>query len=280
VQESLAGRVRDLERQLEGREIQLQDVRAEMAALVKQAESRAADEFERAERIQKDLAAEVDALQAQLRDREESLGSKNSSMQELEKHLNIKIGDLQNQLREKQAILEEREVQLRNVGSEKDVFAEQMAQMKALVKQVETRATGEAERVQEAERARENFRAELAALQVQLQEKEQHLEAKDSTTRALEEVLSARVQVLENQLQEKRVELEGRERQLAEKTSLLEAHERELEKFRDQVSGEIKKLNSELHEKKLLLAGKEREAWQSHSKRWRLWRQNSGGTST
>ncbi len=76
------------------------------------------------------------------------------------------------------------------------------------------------------------------------------------------------------------MQVESREMQLEEKTALLEAHERELDRFREQVSAEIKKLNAELHEKKLLLAGKEKEAWQSHNKRWRIFRQNSGGAST
>src|SRR5207244_5710678 len=49
--------------------------------------------------------------------------------------------------------------------------------------QAERRVTSESERAEQAERARENLRTEVDALQAQLKEREQHLQASDSSDR-------------------------------------------------------------------------------------------------
>src|SRR5713226_5251386 len=69
-------------------------------------------------------------------------------------------------------------------------------------------------RVRVRERSKESLRAEVVALQTQLKEREQQLQARDFSTKELEQGLANRVRDLESQLRDKGGLLESREARL------------------------------------------------------------------
>src|SRR5438093_43740 len=82
---------------------------------------------------------------------------------------------------------------LKDLNSKIELLTSVISRLEALAKQAEARVASEAERAEQAERrvaseseraeqaeqARENLRTEVNALQAQLKEKEQHLQASD-----------------------------------------------------------------------------------------------------
>ncbi len=115
----LENQARDREGLLGVREGELNDLRslignrgeriAQMESVTKQAETMAASEAERAEQakqINGSLQAEIAALRAQLQEKEEAFYPGRSVINGLEESLRGKIRDLQNQVREKDELLE------------------------------------------------------------------------------------------------------------------------------------------------------------------------------
>src|SRR2546427_2991546 len=212
---------------------------AEFQSALNEAIMMSAAEAERTERVQEELSARVTSLESQLREREQSLQAKNSLLREFEENLSAEIHDLKDQLRDKREAVESRERQVKDLNSKIELLTSVISRLEALAKQAEARVASEAEGAEQAERARENLRTEVNALQAQLSEKEQHLQVSDSSIKQLQESLAARVHDLESQLRDKEGLLESREVQvrnvrsemdrLAQRTAQMEAATKQAE---------------------------------------------------
>jgi len=82
---------------------------AEFQSALNEAVVIGAAEAERAERAQEELSASVASLENQLREREQSLQTKNALLRELEENFSAEIRDLNDQLRDKREAVESRE---------------------------------------------------------------------------------------------------------------------------------------------------------------------------
>jgi chromosome segregation ATPase len=78
----------------------------------------------------KDSAAEIAALQAQLREKEELLQAKDTALQQLEQGLTARLYDLENRLREKDELLLSRDAELRTHRSKEDSLLEELTQIR------------------------------------------------------------------------------------------------------------------------------------------------------
>ena len=277
----LENQVKEKEGLLEVRDAELKDLKSKTDLLgerisrieyvVKQAES-AAGEVEHAKQVSEGLRAEVAALQAQLREKEEAVRAKESTVHGLEEGLSAQLKDLENQVKEKEGLLGVRDAELKGLKTEMDGFGEQMARMEAVTKQAESAAASEARR---AEQMKESLRAEIASVQAQPGEKEE-FHARETGLREAEESLAAKLKELENQVKEQEGLLEARDTELKGKDSLVQVKEEEIKKIQEEMSAEITKLRSELQTNKVGLASRERDAWRSN-RRWKMWKQGMGG---
>jgi len=112
--------------------------------------------------------------------------------------------------------------------------------------------------------------AEIAALQAQLMEKDELLEAKGAALKEVEESLTARIYDLESQVRDKDELLRSREAELAAIRSEVDVLMEEMTRVlteKDRISSEVDKLTFELKEKKVALAKLEEEEWRSIGQR-------------
>jgi hypothetical protein len=291
----LENRLKEKERIPDVREAEVKDLQSEVemsrvrAAQMECIAKEGASEAQRVEELERSLRAEMAALKAQLKEREEQLQAKGSVG--LEEGLAAKIHDLKDQLRDKEKLLEVREEEVKDLKSKVEMFGVRAAQMESMVKE----AASESHQAEEIERS---FKAELDALKAQLSEKEELLQVKESASKELEEKLAGKIYDLEDQLVENKEVLELREsdvkhlqfklalkadeadrdntaeveQRLAEGYSLVESESEEARRLQAQMTEEIEKLRAELKEKKIVLAEKEREEWRS-KKPAKFWKQ-------
>ena len=291
----LENRLKEKERILDVREAEVKDLQSEVemsrvrAAQMECIAKEGASEAQRVEELERSLRAEMAALKAQLKEREEQLQAKGSVG--LEEDLAAKIHDLKDQLRDKEKLLEVREEEVKDLKSKVEMFGVRAAQMESMVKE----AASESHQAEEIE---SSLKAELAALKAELSEKEELLQVKESASKELEEKLAGKIYDLEDQLVENKEVLELREsdvkhlqfklalkadeadrdntaeveQRLAEGYSLVESESEEARRLQAQMTEEIEKLRAELKEKKIILAEKEREEWRS-KKPGKFWKQ-------
>jgi chromosome segregation ATPase len=191
---------------LEERIAQLQSLHAEVQAA-------AATEVDR---VRRESQSERAALQTSLREKEQALQERRGAIAELEANLNGQIQDLRNRLIEKQELLERRDHEFNNLGSETALLRENIAQLESAAYQAQQSAAAEAERI------RAELQAKLAALEAQLKEKDHQLAQNQ-----------AGVRESEGQLQ---IQLHNLEIQIAEKQLLLETRNIEMSSLQDQLS--------------------------------------------
>ncbi|MFQ5684888.1 MAG: hypothetical protein ACE5HC_16670 [Candidatus Binatia bacterium] len=120
-----------------------------------------------------------------------------------------------------------------------------------------------ADEAQQAEQFIESLKTEMAALEVQIRNKEEALKMKDATIKGLEETLTAKIHELEDELKEKEQLLISRGAQIEEKDLLIKANADQNKGFREHLSTEVEKLRSELKEKQIRLAAQEKAEWRS-----------------
>ena len=161
-------------------------------SLSREAAALAVREARRADEIQKNFAATVAALEAQLQEKEGELRQRESGLGEQGKSLEARIGDLENQLREKEELLQIRNADLHDLRSK--------------LEEATTSAAAEAKRAQEIQGS---FEATVAALKAELGEKEALLKQNDIACKDMEESLTGleeslvnQIRVLESQLEE------------------------------------------------------------------------------
>jgi soluble cytochrome b562 len=172
--------------------------------------------------------------------------TKDSTLKELEETLTAKVHDAETQLIEKEELLEVRDAELKEHKSKMDVLINRINQTESAL--------------QRAEEVKQSLKAEFAALETQLKEKEAAIQTKDSALKELEENLTADIYDLENQLREKEGLLEVRDAELKDlkpKMDVLANRITQTESAFQQVEEIKAELETQLKEKETLLHTKD-----------------------
>ena len=185
------------------------------------------------DRVRRESQSEQVALQTRLREKDQALQERQAAMAELEANLNGQIQDLRKGLIEKQELLEQRDLEFQNLGSEKAWLHDRIDQLEAASFEAEQSAAAESERVQA------ELEAKLAALETQLKEKEHKLTESQAWARESEDQLQIQLQNLQIQITEKQLLLETRNVEISElqdKLSTVSEHLAQLESASQQAA--------------------------------------------
>jgi len=164
-----------------------------LRAAVKDGEAVVAGESQHAERVVDSLRANIAALEAKVKETEDTV----HSSQRMEKTLTAKINDLQSEIKTKEETLENRDKEVNDLKSKIDVLAKRITDLEQAVQQNIAEAAGEAQRVAQ---LTESSNAKIATLETQLRETEDVVRGKESTIKGLEQNFTAKIQDLENQV--------------------------------------------------------------------------------
>jgi hypothetical protein len=137
---------------------------------IQQAKGAAASEARHAEQIIEDLKANITALEARLRETEDTVHRKDVASQKMEESLSTEIRDLQSVVKKKEEALQSRESEINDLKSKTDVLVEQVTQLELAIQQAKGAAASEA---QDAEQVIEGLKIKIATLQAQLSQTEQ-----------------------------------------------------------------------------------------------------------
>ena len=164
---------------------------------IKEGETVVAGEVQQTRQVAESLKANIAALDAKLRETEDTVHRKDLASQEMEKSLTAEIHNLQSEIKKKDTILESRANEVNDLKSKIDVLVKRVTEWKLAFQQAKAEAASEAERVG---RATESFTAKITALEAQLGQTEETVRAKELAIKEQEQNLSAKIQDLENQV--------------------------------------------------------------------------------
>jgi len=181
-----------------------------------QAEVQAAAATE-VDRVRRESQSERVALQTSLREKEQALQERQAAIAELEANLNGQIQDLTNRWIESQELLERRDREFQNAGSQTALLRERIAQLESAAYQAEQSAAEEAKRIHA------ELQGQLAALEAQLREKEHQLAQSEARVRESEGQLQIQLHDLQIQIAEKQLFLETRNVEISTLQSQLSA---------------------------------------------------------
>src|SRR5688572_813418 len=158
-----------------------------------------------AEQVIEGLKANITGLEARIRETEDNLHNQNVAGQKMEESLRTEIDDLQRALKEKEESLQSRISEVNDLRSKIDVMAEQISQAELAVRKARREA---ATKVEEAEQVIEGLRANMvvleATLKAQLSEAEQIVGSTDLASNGLEQECSTPAIDLSGPLQTQR----------------------------------------------------------------------------
>src|SRR5213593_4817503 len=189
----------NLNHEMEGLEKLVADRIGKLKAAVKAGEAMV-EEAGQAEQLAGNLKADVAALEAKLKEMEETIRRKDFSRQKMEETLTAKIKNLQNDLKKKDETLATRGNEINDYQSKVDDNVKQIDELELANRKTQEEAASHAKR---AEDLAESFQAKITALESQLKEKEQLTRQKDSTIKELEQKLVATVQQFESMVKDK-----------------------------------------------------------------------------
>lgn len=220
----------------------------ELRSFADQACEAALTEARCADRVEETMEAEIEALQDQVKEKEQSLQARDRDLERLQEASNAKFAELEGRVQDQETQLESREIQLQQLVSERD----------GLVGRLREAELGAEQAKAWAQQRTEQMEAEFANLRGQLAKREESLGERELALRRYEEDLRTSTQNLQLRLQETETKLANRERELRQKESLIDAaaiRETEIGRFIERLSSECEKLSAELCEKRLLIAG-------------------------
>ena len=123
-------------------DVQVKQV-TELEIAIKQAKAEAATEANRTEQVTESSNTKISALEAQIRDIKEIVGSKESTIKGLEQNLTAEIQDFETLLRNKEKLLAGRDAEINDLKSKMQVLTGKMQEMSSFLKQAEALATVE-----------------------------------------------------------------------------------------------------------------------------------------
>jgi chromosome segregation ATPase len=192
----------------------LADRLGRLKAAVKEREAVVADETQHAKQLIASLRVNNAALEAKLRETEDTVRREESARQKMEESLTAKIHDLQNDVKKKEEALESRGNEVNDLKSKIDGQMKQVAELELAVQKVKVEAASQAER---AELLSESF----AVLEAQLRDTEEIVRKQESTIKGLEKNLTDKVQDFESRVRNKEELLAGRDAEISDLKSQL-----------------------------------------------------------
>jgi myosin heavy subunit len=190
-----------------------------LKAAVTEGEAVVAGEAQHAEQLAESLRVNIMALEAKVRETEDTVRRKESARQKAEESLSAKINDLQNEVKKREETLENRANKVNDLNANIDVHLKHITQLELAVQKAKMESTSHAKR---AEEVSESSKAKLAALEVQLRDKEEIVNKKDSSIKRLEQNLTAKIKDFESQMGNKEELLAGRDAEISDLKSQLQ----------------------------------------------------------
>jgi chromosome segregation ATPase len=189
-----------------------------LKAAVKEGEAVVAEETQRAEQLIASLRVNIAALEAKLRETEDTVRREESARQKIEETLTAKIHDLQNDIKKKEQVLESRGNEVNDLKSKIDGQVKQAAELELAVQKAKVEAASQAEH---AEHLTESFKAQIAALEAQLGGTAEVVRKQVSAIKGLEQNLTDKIQDFESQARNKEELLAGRDAEISDLKSQL-----------------------------------------------------------
>jgi chromosome segregation ATPase len=189
-----------------------------LKAAVKEGEAVVAEETQRAEQLIASLRVNIAALEAKLRETEDTVRREESARQKIEETLTAKIHDLQNAIKKKEQVLESRGNEVNDLNSKIDGQVKQAAELELAVQKAKVEAASQAEH---AEHLTESFKAQIAALEAQLGGTAEVVRKQVSAIKGLEQNLTDKIQDFESQARNKEELLAGRDAEISDLKSQL-----------------------------------------------------------
>jgi chromosome segregation ATPase len=264
---------------LENREEELRSARAEITNLEDQKATveLAHKQTERllsaqAEQIRQRVRAELEELDARLKEKDESLQAAEAYANDLQQSLDAKLNELLIALAEQQVNLENSNFQLERATAEIAILQEQNIQLDLAYRQTERLLSAQAEQI------RRQVNAELSELDARLREKNELLETAATNANELQDTFNAKVKDFQIQLAEKQLLLESRNNEVNNlKTDLARVSEqrgesesvrqqaqadaaREVQQARGEYEAELRVLREEAEQKQQRLEAQQTKA--------------------
>ena len=189
----------NLNHEMEGLEKLVADRIGKLKAAVKAGEAMV-EEARQAEHLAGNLKADITALEAKLKEMEETIRRKDFSRQKMEETLTAEIKNLQNDLKKKDETLATRGNEINDYKSKIDDNVKQIGELELANRKTTEEAASHAKR---AEDVAETSRAKITALESQLKETKELARQKESTIKELEQKLAAKVQEFESMVKDK-----------------------------------------------------------------------------
>ncbi len=171
-----------------------------LKAAVRAGEAMVIEEARQAEQLAGNLKADIAALEAKLKEMEETIRRKDSSRQKMEETLNDEIKNLQNDVKKKDETLATRGNEINDYKSKIDDNRKQIGELELANRKTTEEAASHAKR---AEDVAETSRAKITALESQLNETEKLTQQKESSIKEVEQKLAAKVQEFESMVKDK-----------------------------------------------------------------------------
>jgi chromosome segregation ATPase len=187
LEENLSGEIHELQSAVKKKEEALETREAEMNVLkskidvmagqvshlelaIEHARGEAASKNQQAEQVNDGLKTNIAALEARLRQTEETIHQKDVASQKLEKNLSDEIRDLQSAVTKKEEALESRESEVTDLKSKLDAMIDQATHLQLANGHAKEVASSKA---QHAEQVIDSLKMKIATLQAQLSQTEQ-----------------------------------------------------------------------------------------------------------
>ena len=170
-----------------------------------------ASETQNAEHFIEGLKRNMSALEAKLKETEDTLQRKELASQEMEERLNTAVRDLQSSVKNKEEVLEARESEIKELKSKIDSLLGQIAQLNLGSQQAKAEAASKA---QAAEQIIQGLKANIAMVEERLREREDTVQIKELTGREMEERLGTEIRDLQGSLKKTQETLESRESEI------------------------------------------------------------------
>jgi len=184
------------------------------------------------------LKANISALEAKLKETEDTVDQKEIASREVEESLRTEIRHLQGAVTSKEEALAGRESEVQNLKSKTDVLVQRVSELESAAEQTKGEAAREA---QHAEEVIETLKANIGALEAKLKETEGTVHQKEIASREMEESLSTEIRDLRVIAKSKEEALTSRESEvqdLKSKADALVERVTELEYALEQAKGE------------------------------------------
>jgi chromosome segregation ATPase len=172
------------------------------------------EEAQQAEQLAGNLKADIAALEAKLKEMEETIRRKDFSHQKMEDE----IKNLQNDLKKQEETLATRGNEINDYKGKIDDNVKQIAELELSNRKTTEEAASHAKR---AEDLAETSKAKITALESELKEKEKLTRQKDSTIKELEQKLAGMVQEFESMAKDKQELLTRRDAEINDLKSQL-----------------------------------------------------------